>query len=190
MVICPLRLMKTVASAGRATQSGETRAAARLRTRRIEMQVHLRTAVLAGILTTLSAVVAVPSAGAATVTPSACGMSASAPQVVGGTRDSRFTDAWRQFGNSGGGWADRRGWAASDGTYSTELPGHRVAWLLNDTFMGPVNADESMPLDNAFVHNSVVLGGRDGLPDTTVTAGTHEHPQSLAGETNTAPPWD
>jgi hypothetical protein len=35
-----------------------------------------------------------------------------------------------------------------------------------------------------------VLGGRDGLPDTTVTAGTHEHPESLVGPTVTAPPWD
>jgi Domain of unknown function (DUF5005) len=159
------------------------------------MNVHVRTrlrwAVLGGILTTLSVSVAAPGAGAATVTPSACGTSAtSAPRVVGGTLDTRFTDAWRQFGNSGGGWADRRGWGASDGTYSTEFPGHRVVWLLNDTFMGPVNDDESLPLDTAFVHNSAVLGGRDGLPDTTVTAGTHEHPESLVGPTVTAPPWD
>src|SRR3954454_13356012 len=129
----------------------------------MEMNVYLRTrlrrAVLAGMLTTLSAAGAASGADAATVAPSACGTSgtaAPAPRVIGGTLDTRFTDAWRQFGNSGGGWADRRGWGASDGMYSTDLPGHRVVWLLNDTFMGPVNADESMPLDNAFVHNSAV----------------------------------
>jgi len=74
--------------------------------------------------------------------------------------------------------------------YSAELPGQKVVWLLNDTFHGPVNADESLPLDVPFVHNSIVRGGRDGLPDTTVTRGTHREPKSLVGPTNTAPPWD
>jgi hypothetical protein len=147
----------------------------------VHVRAHLRRAMLAGVMATLSAGVGAQSAGAAD-TP--------APQVTSATPDQALTQAWRQFGNAGGGWSDRGGWAASDGTYSAELPGHRVVWLLNDTFMGPVNADESLPLGNAFVHNSAVLGGRDGLPDTTVTAGTHEHPESLVGATVTAPPWD
>jgi hypothetical protein len=133
------------------------------------------------------------SAAAATPTPGACaegGASGPAPRVTSATLDQRWTEAWRQFGNTGGGWANRGGWAASDGTYSTGFPGDRVVWMLNDTFMGPVNADESLGRDNAFVHNSAVLGGRDGLPDTTVAAGTQEHPESLVGETVTAPPWD
>jgi hypothetical protein len=148
-------------------------------------------AVVAAV-TTVAAGLAAQTASAAPAPTSVCesGAGSAAPQVVSATPDSRLTEAWRQFGNSGGGWSNRGGWAASDGTYSTELPGHRVVWLLNDTFMGPVNADESLPLDNAFVHNSAVLGGRDGLPDTTVTAGTHGRPQSLVGKTVTAPPWN
>jgi hypothetical protein len=160
----------------------------------VNARARLRWAVLGATLAALSGSVDAQSATAATTRPDTCAAGGApgtpAAQTITATLDSRLTDAWRQFGNAGGGWADRGGWAASDGTYSAELPGHRVIWLLNDTFMGPVNADESLPLDNAFVHNSAVLGGRDGLPDTTVTAGTHEHPRSLAGETNTAPPWD
>lgn len=147
---------------------------------------------IAAALTTAAALLAAQSAAAAKApTPGSCAPGdARAPHVTSATLDRELTGAWRRFGNSGGGWANRGGWAASDGTYSTELPGHRVVWLLNDTFLGPVNADESLPLYNGFVHNSAVLGGRDGLPDTTVTAGTHEHPESLVGETVTAPPWD
>ena len=160
----------------------------------VNARTRLRWAVLGATLAALSGSVGAQSAAAATTWPDTCTAGGApgtpAAQTITATLDRRLTDAWRQFGNAGGGWADRGGWAASDGTYSAELPGHRVVWLLNDTFMGPVNADESLPLDNAFVHNSAVLGGRDGLPDTTVTAGTHEHPQSLVGETNTAPPWD
>src|SRR5689334_5469701 len=121
-----------------------------IRTQGVGMFVHARMRGLAvgAAIAGLAAMIGVQGAAAAP-----------APQVVSATPDRTLTDAWRQFGDSGGGWADRGGWAASDGTYSTELPGHRVVWLLNDTFMGPVNADESLPLDNAFVHNSAVLGG-------------------------------
>lgn len=161
-------------------------------------RLHIRTpAAAVATVTAVAALLATPTAAAAQTaaaveapTP-ACGSGArSTPQVVSATADRDWTEAWRRFGDSGGGWSNHGGWAASDGTYSTELPGQRVLWLLNDTFMGPVNADESLPLDNAFVHNSGVLGGRDGLPDTTVTAGSHEHPESLVGPTVTAPPWD
>jgi len=103
-------------------------------------------------------------------------------KVTGATPNETFTEAFRQFGNSGGGWDNQHGWAAADGTYSTELPGHQVVWLFNDTFLGPVNDDESFPESPRMVNNSAVLGGRDGLPDTTVTGGTQDDPRSLAGE--------
>lgn len=131
--------------------------------------------------------------GALASTPPHSGQGAGirqAPVVTSVVPDERLNAAWRAFGDSGGGWTNHRGWAASDGTYSATLPGRRVAWLLNDTFLGPVNADESLPKDAGFVHNTIVTAGRDGLPETTLTGGTHDAPQSLIGETPSAPPWD
>lgn len=95
------------------------------------------------------------------------------------TAATRWTEAFRSFGNMGGGWSNKGGWAASDGVYSVELPGRRVAWLMNDTFLGPVNEDESMT-EPGFIHGSIVLGGRDGLPDMTITGGTQDEPESIA----------
>ncbi|SDS72158.1 hypothetical protein [Microlunatus soli] len=95
------------------------------------------------------------------------------------TANTELTQAFRAFGNSGGGWANKGGWAASDGVYSAELPGHKVAWLMNDTFLGPVNADESMT-EPGFIHGSILPAGRDGLPDTTITGGTQAAPESIA----------
>ncbi|MGW0231982.1 hypothetical protein ACWDWO_27050 [Actinopolymorpha singaporensis] len=93
--------------------------------------------------------------------------------------DEQLTQAFRAFGNSGGGWSNGRGWAASDGVYSTELPGHRIVWLMNDTFLGPVNADESMT-DPGFIHGSILTADDDGKPTNTITAGTHDAPESIA----------
>ncbi|WP_426186152.1 DUF4185 domain-containing protein [Microbacterium sp. TWP3-1-2b2] len=97
------------------------------------------------------------------------------------TENTALTEAWRQFGNSGGGWDNQGGWAAADGTYSTEVPGHGVVWLFNDTWLGPVNGDESLGEAPGLVNNSAVIGGADGLPDTTITGGTQDDPTSLAG---------
>lgn len=96
-----------------------------------------------------------------------------------GSANEEYTQAFRDFGNSGGGWANEGGWAASDGVFSAELPGGELVWLMNDTFLGPVNDDESMT-DPGFIHGSIVLGGEDGLPDTTITGGTQEEPESIA----------
>src|SRR5262245_56794919 len=101
--------------------------------------------------------------------------------VTGATANADLTEAWREFGNSGGGWENHRGWAAADGTYSTLLPGHQVVWLFNDTWLGPVNDDESLGDSPGLVNNSAVMGGRDGLPDVTITGGTRDAPASLAG---------
>ncbi|GAB3925872.1 hypothetical protein GCM10027613_39370 [Microlunatus endophyticus] len=93
--------------------------------------------------------------------------------------NTELTEAFRRFGDSGGGWSNHGGWGASDGTYTAELPGHQVVWLMNDTFLGPVNPDESMT-NPGFIHGSVLLGGRDGFPRYTITGGTHDAPTSIA----------
>ena len=146
----------------------------------------------------LGAAVALLAAGASPAGASpdspACPQSAAGathpPRVQSVAVDGRLREAWRAFGNGGGGWANRGGWAAADGTYSTPLPGGDVAWLYNDTFLGPVNADQSLPPGAGFIHNSIVLAGRDGLPVTTITAGSQDSPESLVGATPTAPPTD
>ena len=162
------------------------------------MQHRARTAWLAlsATLAALGVLVAgmAGPARAVAAPPSASSCDAGTPggavHVASVSPDERLTGTWRAFGDSGGGWANRGGWAAADGTYSATLPGHRVAWMFNDTFLGPVNADESLPPDAGFVHNSIVLAGRDGLPRTTVTGGTQAAPESLVGDTSTAPPTD
>lgn len=93
--------------------------------------------------------------------------------------DDQLTQAFRAFGDSGGGWSNGHGWAASDGTYSTELPNRQIVWLMNDTFLGPVNADESMT-NPGFIHGSILPARADGTPITTITGGTHDAPESIA----------
>ena len=149
----------------------------------------LTTALLAGTAATAVAVVGLLAAPAQAAPPpqdhtgggfgSCTAARGPAPTVTGAHANTELTQAFRDFGNSGGGWANGGGWAASDGVYSAELPGHDVAWLMNDTFLGPVNEDESMT-EPGFIHGSIVTGGRDGLPDTTITGGTQEAPASIA----------
>jgi hypothetical protein len=145
--------------------------------------------------TTLLLTVPVVGVAAASTTDWSCagnGGAASAPPTVSRvSADTALTNRWRAFGDSGGGWSNHGGWAAADGTYSVPLPDGRDAWLYNDTFLGPVNADESLPATSPFVHNTLVLaGGHGNLPLTTVTGGTHDKPLSLVGPTPTAPPTD
>lgn len=95
------------------------------------------------------------------------------------TANTKLTEAFRRFGNSGGGWRNRGGWAASDGVYSAQVPGHRLVWLMNDTFLGPVNADESMT-DPGFIHGSILPARDNGVPIKTITGGTRDAPESIA----------
>jgi hypothetical protein len=110
---------------------------------------------------------------------------APALSVASVTPDTSLVQQWRRFGDTSG----QGGWAGADGTYSTPLPGGPDAWLFNDTFLGPVNADESLPSTAEFIHNSLVLtspGARRIL--TTVTGGgTRQQPQSLVGPTPSPP---
>jgi hypothetical protein len=91
------------------------------------------------------------------------------------------TERWRHYGDTSG----RYGWAGSDGTFSTTLPGGAVAWMFNDTFLGPVDADESLPRTSAFIHNSIVVD--DGRRLTTVIGGGRGRPESLVGPTPSPP---
>ncbi|MCW2934476.1 MAG: hypothetical protein JWM19_5438 [Actinomycetia bacterium] len=116
-----------------------------------------------------------------------------APVVASVTPDVSLDQAWRQYGDSGG----QGSWAGADGTYSVPIPGGHDAWLFNDTFLGPVNADESLPSTAGFIHNSAVLTSpRATRIGTFITGGTRQDPQSLVGPTNlpptpggTAPYW-
>jgi len=100
------------------------------------------------------------------------------------TPDTALTTEWRHFGDTSG----LGGWAEADGTYSTPIPGGCDAWLFNDTFLGPVNADESLPSSARFIHNSLVLASpHTGQPLTTITGGAAGNPQSLVGPTPNPP---
>jgi Domain of unknown function (DUF5005) len=129
-------------------------------------------------------VVAAGSGGAGAVPVKVEAASSGTPVVTGVTADTRLDQEWRLFG-------DRSGpgeWAGSDGTYSTPLPDGLDAWLMNDTFLGPVNANESLPSTAEFIHNSLVLGTpRSRQLVATVTGGTRENPQSLVGPTPNPP---
>lgn len=132
--------------------------------------------VVAGAATVAGAVVTGSPAVAATAGGKSTAAGLATPTAA---PDAQLTEAFRLFGNSGGGWSNGGGWAASDGTYTAELPGHQIVWLMNDTFLGPVNADESMT-NPGFIHGSILLGGRDGIPVDTIVGGTHDAPLSIA----------
>jgi hypothetical protein len=109
---------------------------------------------------------------------------AAAPVVTSVTPDLALDQKWREFGDTSG----QGGWAGADGTYSTPLPDGLDAWLYNDTFLGPVNADESLPSTAEFIHNSLVLTTpRASRILTTVDGGTRQAPQSLVGPTPSPP---
>jgi hypothetical protein len=106
------------------------------------------------------------------------------PVVASVTPDVSLDQAWRQYGDSGG----QGSWAGADGTYSVPVPGGHDAWLFNDTFLGPVNVDESLPSTAGFIHNSAVLTSpRATSIGTFITGGTRQDPQSLVGPTNSPP---
>ncbi|HWC80383.1 MAG TPA: hypothetical protein VG756_10510 [Pseudonocardiaceae bacterium] len=129
-------------------------------------------------------VVVVPAwVGLGSVAAAAPSGNAGGPVVASVRPDLTLDQQWRSFGDASG----HAGWAGADGTYSTPLPGGLDAWLYNDTFLGPVNADESLPRTSTFIHNSLVLSTPQGQPLVTVTGGTTSQPQSLVGSTPNPP---
>ncbi len=123
-------------------------------------------------------------AGGAAAAAGPHGGAGAAPTVVSVTPDISLDQSWRQFGDSSG----QGGWAGADGTYSLPIPGGHDIWLFNDTFLGPVNADESLPATADFIHNSAVLTSphADHI-ETFIEGGTSQQPQSLVGPTNSPP---
>ncbi|WP_284740002.1 DUF5005 domain-containing protein [Amycolatopsis sp. RTGN1] len=104
-------------------------------------------------------------------------------RIVGATADTALTQRWQDFGRRPG-----VGWAAADGTYSTRLPSGLDVWLYNDTFFGPVRADDSLPESAPFTHNSAVLSTPDAKHIlTTIAPGPPGHPKSLVGPTPNSP---
>lgn len=104
-------------------------------------------------------------------------------RILGATADTALTQRWQDFGRRPG-----VGWAAADGTYSTRLPSGLDVWLYNDTFFGPVRADDSLPESSPFTHNSAVLSTPDAKHLlTTIAPGPPGHPKSLVGPTPNSP---
>ncbi|MBD5784707.1 hypothetical protein IF650_00810 [Cellulosimicrobium terreum] len=93
-------------------------------------------------------------------------------------------DAWFAWGDS----AADGDWTGGDGMFSVPLPDGDVAWFLNDTFVGPIGDDRSIPLQDP-VHNTLVLSGPDGAPRDFVTNGTAEHRLPLVGPEGYDEPW-
>jgi hypothetical protein len=104
-------------------------------------------------------------------------------RILGATADTALTQRWQDFGRRPG-----VNWAAADGTYSTRLPSGLDVWLFNDTFFGPVRADDSLPESAPFTHNSAVLSTPDAKHLlTTIAPGPPAHPKSLVGPTPNSP---
>ncbi len=69
------------------------------------------------------------------------------------------------------------GWIAADATYSIALPDGRTLWLFGDTFIGAVNADNSIVEGAQMVRNCGVV--QDGDSWTSLYNGTFENPEDL-----------
>ncbi|WP_226961420.1 MULTISPECIES: glycoside hydrolase family 130 protein [Streptomyces] len=108
-----------------------------------------------------------------------------ATSVVNVTPDAETQSAWADFGNG----SQLGQWAAADGTYSAALPDGRTAWLFNDTFLGPVEPDGSIP-PQGLLHNTIVTSGTDSpLPAETIIGGTPEDPAPVVGYEGNDQPW-
>ena len=82
-----------------------------------------------------------------------------------------FTTLFNDYSDSG------VGWTGGDSTYSVELDDGRQVWVFSDTFLGPVNEDQSRPESTPFLNNSFVV--QDGSELSTVHGGTEDEPESL-----------
>src|SRR5262245_20447302 len=82
---------------------------------------------------------------------SSAAAAAAYPTVVSATPNASLTNAFRQYGNTGGGWT------GADGSYSAKLPGGRELWVYSDTFLGEVDANGGRPQTSPFINNSFIL---------------------------------
>ncbi|REE98827.1 DUF4185 domain-containing protein [Thermomonospora umbrina] len=129
-----------------------------------------------------------PKPGTATVTTSR-GLDAPAPASCQGVptpafqgteRNVEVNDLFDRYGNDNSRVDD---WTGADGTYSTELPDGRLAFVFSDTFLGKVNADGSRsPVieeggTTPFLNNTFVV--KDGDRLKTITGGTKAAPKAV-----------
>lgn len=116
-------------------------------------------------LWSLGAPAATPAQASSTTTIS-CGSKVAHRRLAYHAVDYWRDRFWRLYADSG------KGWSGGDGGASVSLPGGRVAWLYNDSYVGKV-VDGTRP-DPEFVHNLIVL--QDGPNLTTLYGGTRTHP--------------
>ncbi|MGH8791287.1 MAG: hypothetical protein ACRDXX_01395, partial [Stackebrandtia sp.] len=69
------------------------------------------------------------------------------------------------------------GWTGADSTYSVELPGGRTLWLFSDTYMGPLDADGTRPVEAPMINNTFVVQDGDRLD--TVHGGDADNPEAI-----------
>lgn len=128
----------------------------------------------------LAALTAAPAIGAAMPRSQSCN-----PVVTKVKPATGLQQKWTHFGDR----ARAGDWAGGDGTYSVPLPDGRVAWLFNDTFLGPAGEGSSIT-PQAPVHNTIVTAhGRSDRPLETFMNGTAEDPLPIVGPAGTERPW-
>jgi hypothetical protein len=134
----------------------------------------------AGVLTlALSTTTFTAPARAATTAAQACGGTPT-PAFRSSTPDAGLNTLFTRYGNDNRRTDD---WTGADGTFSTTLPGGRVAFVFSDTFLGKVNADggRSPVVEEGgttpFLNNSFVVKSGDRL--STVHGGTREQPKAV-----------
>ncbi|GAA0218106.1 hypothetical protein GCM10009527_012830 [Actinomadura nitritigenes] len=134
----------------------------------------------AGVLTlALSTTTFTAPARAAVTAAQACGGTPT-PAFRSSAPDAGLNTLFTRYGNDNGRTDD---WTGADGTFSTTLPGGRVAFVFSDTFLGKVDADggRSPVIEEGgttpFVNNSFVVKSGDRL--STVHGGTAEQPKAV-----------
>ncbi|MFI7133628.1 S8 family serine peptidase [Nonomuraea sp. NPDC050153] len=86
---------------------------------------------------------------------------------------SPLTEKWYNYAHQ------NRGWTGADGTYSTPgLEGTGRIWVFSDTFLAPVNTDDTRPETAPFINNSIVEETYEG-DLITHTGGTAQSPMSI-----------
>lgn len=111
--------------------------------------------------------------------PEACA-GVPAPTFRGSAPDAELNGLFTRYGSDNRRLDD---WTGADGTYSTELPDGRLAFVFSDTFLGTVNPDGSRPPvieeggTTPFLNNTFVV--KSGRRLTTVTGGTSGSPKAV-----------
>lgn len=94
----------------------------------------------------------------------------SVPTVSSVTTHAGYTNAFTDYGNTGGGWT------GGDSTYSVPQKGSTL-WLFSDTFLGTVEPGGSRPNDGPIVNNTFVQQRGDRF--RTIHGGTTAEPDAM-----------